>query len=143
MDEALMQQLTASAQQLAAAAEALQSALTRFDAQHQELNAKVDRIVAAIDETIAEHHQRDDAALAQTAELQSRIAELERANAELKAQAARASRKTLPPLVSALLAKNNADDALDTTALDKALNSLSVEQRIAVKAEMARAGMLE
>ncbi len=143
MDEQLITQLTASAQQLAAAAEALENALTRFDAQHQELNAKVDRIVAAIDETIAEHHQRDDAALAQTAELQSRIAELERANAELKAQAARASRKTLPPLVSALLAKNNADDALDTTALDKALNSLSVEQRIAVKAEMARAGLLE
>ncbi len=135
MDETLIAQLTASAQQLAAAAEALENALSRFDAQHQELNAKVDRIVAAIEET------RPDAP--DTTQLQSRIAELERANAELKAQAARLARKTLPPLVTALLAKNACDDGLDAAALDKALSTLSVEQRIAVKAEMARAGLLE
>jgi hypothetical protein len=32
---------------------------------------------------------------------------------------------------------------MEAGALDKALHSLSVEQRIAVKAEMARAGMIE
>jgi Skp family chaperone for outer membrane proteins len=143
MDE-LNEQLTAATTRLAAAAEALENAISRFDAQHQELNAKVDRIVAAIDDSIAV--RIDDAPgepATEAGELKSRVAELERANQELKAQAARAARKTLPPLVSALLSKETAGDSLDSAALDKALNSLSLEQRIAVKAEMARAGLLE
>ena len=54
------------------------------------------------------------------------------------------ARKTLPPIVSALLGKNNdAADAVDSVALDKTLQALSVEQRIAVKAEMARAGIIK
>ncbi len=137
MDDNLNEQLTVAATRLAAAAEALENALSRFDAQHQELNAKVEHIVAAIDESIARVEP------GHTTELQTRVAELERANAELRAQAARAARKTLPPLVSALLAKNACDDTIDAAALDKALATLSVEQRIAVKAEMARAGLLE
>jgi Skp family chaperone for outer membrane proteins len=141
MDE-LNEQLTAATTRLAAAAEALENAISRFDAQHQELNAKVDRIVAAIDDSIAVRPEPGDPA-AEAGELKSRVAELERANQELKAQAARASRKTLPPLVSALLSKDAAGDSLDSAALDKALYSLSLEQRIAVKAEMARAGLLE
>ena len=141
MDE-LNEQLTAATTRLAAAAEALENAISRFDAQHQELNAKVDRIVAAIDDSIAVRLEPGEPAI-EAAELKSRVAELERANQELKAQAARAARKTLPPLVSALLSKDPAGDSLDSAALDKALNSLSLEQRIAVKAEMARAGLLE
>ena len=141
MDE-LNEQLTAATTRLAAAAEALENAISRFDAQHQELNAKVDRIVAAIDDSIAVRPEPGEPAT-EASELKSRVAELERANQELKAQAARAGRKTLPPLVSALLAKETAGDPLDSAALDKALNSLSLEQRIAVKAEMARAGLLE
>jgi hypothetical protein len=42
-----------------------------------------------------------------------------------------------------LLAKSGAEgERLEPAALDKTLQSLSVEQRIAVKAEMARAGMI-
>jgi hypothetical protein len=142
MEEQLTE-LSSTAARLASAAEALEAILTRLDAQQEALNVKVDRIVAAIDE----------GALAAPAdalslrELQERTAQLERDNAELKAQAARAARKTLPPLVSALLTKScGLDDgaaALDAAALDKALGALSLEQRIAVKAEMARAGMIE
>jgi Skp family chaperone for outer membrane proteins len=143
MDE-ITETLTTAAGRLAAAAEALENAINRFDTQHQELNAKVDRIVAAIDDTLAAHLEPGDAADSpEAAELKNRVAELERANAELKAQASRMSRKTLPPLVSSLLSKNSDEDPLDSAALDKALGSLSVEQRIAVKAEMARAGLLE
>jgi hypothetical protein len=145
MDDQLNEQLTTAATRLAAAVEALEGAITRFDEQRLELNAKVDRIVAAIDDTITVkiNDDGDPAGEGEASELKARVAELERTNEELKAQAARASRKTLPPLVSALLTKNNADDNLDSAALDKALLPLSVEQRIAVKAEMARAGMLE
>ena len=72
------------------------------------------------------------------------VAELEKANHDLKAQSARMARKTLSPLVSALLTKSGTDmdDKMDAAALDKTLHSLTVEQRIAVKAEMARAGMI-
>ena len=76
--------------------------------------------------------------------LQSRVAELEKANQELKAQSARMARKTLSPVVTALLGKNSdAGDSVDSAALDKTLQALSVEQRIAVKAEMARAGIIK
>jgi hypothetical protein len=62
----------------------------------------------------------------------------------LKAQAARLTRKTLSPFVSALLAKSGAEgERMESSAIDKTLQALSVEQRIAVKAEMARAGMIE
>src|SRR5581483_11747266 len=78
-------------------------------------------------------------------QLENRITELEKANTELKAQAVRLTRKTLSPMVSALLAKNAGEmnEPIEAGSLDKALQSLTVEQRIAVKAEMARAGVIE
>jgi predicted RNase H-like nuclease (RuvC/YqgF family) len=137
MNEELTQQIIATAERLASAAESLEKAVGRLDAQQQALNAQVDRIVAAVDENETESRRQ----------LGARLAELERTNAELKAEAARhaAARKTLPPLVTALLAKTGieAQDKLDMAALDKALAVLTVDQRIAVKAQMARAGIIE
>ena len=144
MDENVNEQLTNAAVRLATAAEALETALARIDAQNQELNAKVDRIVATMDDTVAvrlEPGEADDPA--ETAALKDRVTELERANTELKAQATRATRKTMSPLVTALLAKHDVSDGTEAAALDKALALLSVDQRIAVKAEMARAGFIE
>jgi predicted RNase H-like nuclease (RuvC/YqgF family) len=137
MDDEIMQKLTATADLLASAAETLDRVLERLDAQQEALNAKVDRIVAAVEDKA---RQPGD-----LSRFQQQIAELEKANADLKGQAARLARKTLPATVSALLSKNviDADERLDPAALDKALQVLSVEQRIAVKAEMARAGMLD
>jgi ABC-type transporter Mla subunit MlaD len=153
MDDHLTQ-LTASAERLASAADALSQALARLDEQQLALNTKIDRIVAAVSED--ERSTSDE-----IRQLRERLAELERANAELKAQAAvphicpplanvgrtaQPTRKTLPPLVSSLLAKTGMDDApaaLDPVLLDRTLASLSLEQRIAVKAEMARAGLIE
>jgi predicted RNase H-like nuclease (RuvC/YqgF family) len=140
MNEEMTQQLVATAERLANAAETLDRVLGRLDAQQEALNAKVDRIVAAVEEHPArvasdDHSQR----------LENRVAELEKTNSELRAQASRMARKTFSPLVSALLSKNHAEigDKLDPAVLDKTLQSLSVEQRIAVKAEMARAGMID
>lgn len=134
--------LMGTAERLASAAEALDRVLAKLDAQQEALNAKVDRIVAAVEERSGEGEPDVDASAA--AGLQQRVTELEKANEELKAQAARMTRKTLSPLVSSLLSKNaGEEDRLDAAALDKTLQALSVEQRIAVKAEMARAGMIE
>ncbi len=134
-----LDQLAAAADRLANAAETLDRVLGKLDAQQETLSTKVDRIVAAVEERGLE------ANAGSSRELERRVAELEKANSDLKAQAARLTRKTLSPFVSSLLAKNNAEpgEKLEPAALDKTLQSLSVEQRIAVKAEMARAGMIE
>jgi hypothetical protein len=146
MNQQNLQQLIATTERLAAAAEALSAAAGRLE-QHQDelgerqqsLSAQVERIVAAVEEGEAVSRRV----------LEQRIADLERTNAELQAQAGRlaatAGRKTLPPLVSSLLAKHGieADAAIDSATLDKTLASLSLEQRIAVKSQMARAGIIE
>jgi predicted RNase H-like nuclease (RuvC/YqgF family) len=141
MNEEMVQQLMTTAERLANAAESLDRVLGRLDAQQEALNAKVDRIVAAVDEQAVHPREYGDA----TRQLQERIAELEKSNSDLKAQTARAMRKTLPPMVSAILAKSadTGEGKIDKSVLDKTLQSLSVEQRIAVKAELARAGMIE
>ena len=138
--------LAVTAERLAAAAEALDAAMARviehIEAQG-ELGAKVDRIVAALDS------QSDDESGPARRQLEARVAELERVNGELKAQAVeltqRAARKTLPPLMTSLLAKSGVEpqERIDAATLDKTLAALSLEQRIAVKAEMARAGLIE
>ena len=143
MNQDVMQQLATTAERLAGAAETLDRVLTRIDAQQEAMNAKVDRIVAAVEDWQPEGAIHASAERPQGWE--ARIVELEKANTELKAQAARLARKTLSPMVSALLSKSSleAGERFDAAALDKTMQSLSVEQRIAVKAEMARAGMIE
>jgi hypothetical protein len=118
---------------LAQATQSLADALVNINGQFESLHAKIDRIVAAI----------EGGNLQASAE-NSKVAALEKANHDLQAQAARARRKTLSPLVTTLLAKEGVEgDALiETPVVEKALAGLSIEQRIAVKAELARAGIL-
>ena len=142
MNDEMMQQLMATAERLATAAESLDRVLGRLDAQQEALNAKVDRIVAAVEERSSDDRRTDEA----TRQLQERVAELEKSNTDLKAQAARMTRKTLPPMVSALLGKERRMTAARRwrqRRWTRRCRRLSVEQRIAVKAEMARAGMIE
>ncbi len=145
MNEEMTQQVVATAARLASAAETLDRVLDKLDAQQEALNAKVDRIVAAVEERPAREVDDRGSEGDRPDQLEKRVAELEKANTDPKAQAARMARKTLSPLVSALLGKggNELGDRLDPAALDKTMQSLSVEQRIAVKAEMARAGMID
>jgi len=143
MNEEMTQQLSATAQRLAIAAESLDRVLQRLDSQQEVLNAKIDRIVAAVEERPADGNI--EAAADRTQKLEERITDLEKANQELKAQAVRMSRKTLSPLTASLLSKSGAEsgEKLDPALVDKTLQTLSVDQRIAVKAEMARAGMID
>jgi predicted RNase H-like nuclease (RuvC/YqgF family) len=141
MNEEMVQQLMATAERLATAAESLDRVLGRLDTQQEALNAKVDRIVASVDARDGEQESDEPAR-----QLQERVAELEKSNTDLKAQASRMVRKTLPPMVIAILAKAGTEtngEKIEKGVLDKTLQSLSVEQRIAVKAELARAGMIE
>jgi predicted RNase H-like nuclease (RuvC/YqgF family) len=143
MNEEMVQQMTMAAERLAAAAETLDRVLGKLDAQQEMLNAKVERIVAAVEESITQTTERRQTE-GTGAGLQQRVLQLEKSNADLKAQASRMARKTLSPVVSALIGKNEIEgERLDPGMLNKTLASLSVEQRIAVKAELARAGMID
>jgi hypothetical protein len=111
--------------------------------------------------TMALSFERTVAAHAVPASLETRVDELTRAgeelrrqNAALRAQAeafsAQVTRKTIPAQLLTLLAKSGVSaDALtaggrmDAGALDRALEGLPVEQRIAVKSQLARAGAIE
>lgn len=162
MSEGMAEQMMAAAERLAVAAETLDKVLERLDGQQAALNAKVDRIVAAVEEHVTEVQCQGSAnaispvgenasekepatEIAAESALQARVAELEKANADLKAQAARMARKTLSPTATALLAKNGVEGAerFDAGAIEKSLQPLTIEQRIAVKAEMARAGIID
>ena len=119
---------------LAQATQSLANALVNINAQFESLHAKIDHIVAAVD--------KDDARLRSLARGQDGGAG--EGEPRFKAQAARARRKTISPLVTTLLAKEGVEgDALiEAPVMEKALAGLSIEQRIAVKAELARAGIL-
>jgi len=111
-----MKQLIATAERMAAAAEAMQSAVTRIEAQNAELAARVERIVAEVEDSPRKHGDTEETG----------------------------RRKTIDPVVSVLLAKSgvDVDQKLEAAALDASLATLPVEQRIAVKAQLARAGLI-
>jgi hypothetical protein len=100
------------------------------------MTGEVPRIVATVDAT-ADTRQR---------ELERKLEEAEQQITELKAQAAAASsgRKTIPMSTMQLLAKQGIGsvDGLEAESLDAALTGLSLEQRVAVKAQLARSGAL-
>jgi hypothetical protein len=131
--------LGSTVERLAAAAGLLEQAVERL-AQRQndfalDAEASIGRIVATVE------RQRE-------AELEEKLAAAEAQIAELKAAASVPSevthgRKTLPVSMANLLAKQGVTvETMEAGAVDAALVSLSVEQRIAVKAQLMRSGLL-
>jgi cell division protein ZapA (FtsZ GTPase activity inhibitor) len=121
---------------LQAAAERLEKTVAWLEERQAAMTGDVARIVATVDAT-ADARQR---------ELEWKLEEAEQQIAELRAQAAPASsgRKTLPVATMQLLAKQGIGsvDGLEAGSLDTALAGLSLEQRIAVKAQLIRSGAL-
>ncbi|HVW77837.1 MAG TPA: hypothetical protein VHB45_09495 [Alloacidobacterium sp.] len=79
------------------------------------------------------------------AQLRLKLDAAEQKIAELRAQSNHAAaRQTLPASTTQLLAKQGIStvDSIQAGALDAALTGLSVEQRIAVKSQLLRAGLL-
>lgn len=124
-------------------------------------NAMMDRLEAAtslLERTLALLEDRQSAGevekisatIEQTrreAELQEKLAAAEREIAELKASAAQSVlsplRKTVPASTSEMLAKHGISEGpVDVRTLDAALAGLSLEQRIAVKSQLLRAGAI-
>jgi hypothetical protein len=133
--------LAAAAAQLERTATAIEA---RFDGGNGMIGGDVPKVVAAIEGELP-----GGEASARLAELETRMKAAERQIAELRANAggtlaAAAGRKTLPLTTTHLLAKHGIDtlDQVNGGALDAALNGLSLEQRIAVKSQLMRAGLL-
>jgi len=136
MEETMIVDLNAALERLAAAAEALERAVARQNEVAVEAQESVARIVAESESTQArELAMRLEQAEAKLAATETRLASL----------TAAAGRKTLSTGTATLLAKQGLDvgtAGLEAGALDGALAHLSVEQRIAVKAELMRAGLV-
>jgi len=129
MEETMMADLNATLERLAAAADALERAVTRQNEVAVEAQESVARIVG-------------EAESSHVIELTRRLSEAE---AKIASLTASAGRKTLNPGTATMLAKQGVDVGavtLEAGAVDGALAHLSVEQRIAVKAELMRAGLL-
>jgi hypothetical protein len=126
-------------ERLEAAATLLERTLGWLEDRQRELSGDVERISATV-----ETSRREE-------ELLSRVQEMERELAELRAAAAgdgfpkalQPLRRTLPSSTAEMLAKHGiGDSAVDVRTLDAALAGLSLEQRIAVKSQLRRAGAM-
>ncbi len=123
------------AERLEAAASFLERTLRWIEERQSLLAGEVEKISATVEQS------RREAELAERLE----VAEMELA--ELKASGTRAVaqplRKTVPAATSEMLAKHGIGDGpVEVRALDAALAGLSLEQRIAVKSQLLRAGSI-
>ena len=126
------------AERLEAATAHLERTLNLLEARvaaETSLAGEVERISATVEQSRRE------------AELAEKLAEAERELAEVKAANAptilNPLRRTVPAVTSEMLAKHGIGDGpVDVRTLDAALAGLSLEQRIAVKTQLLRAGSI-
>ncbi|HEY1766716.1 MAG TPA: hypothetical protein VGG26_03645 [Terracidiphilus sp.] len=126
------------AERLEAATALLETTLSRLEervAAATALSGEVERITATVEQSRRE------------TELAGKLAAAERELAEVKSAAAQNMlhplRKTMPAATAEMLAKHGIGDGpVDVRTLDAALTGLSLEQRIAVKSQLLRAGAI-
>jgi exonuclease VII small subunit len=121
-----------------AAAALFERAAALIEQQESERTGEVRKIVAAV-ETSRE------------AELQKKLEAAEQQIVDLRAQVdakaeetVKTTRRTVPAVTAQFLAKQGIStlESVEAGALDAALTGLSLEQRIAVKAQLLRAGVV-
>jgi hypothetical protein len=126
-------------ERLETAASLLERTLGWLEERQRLLSGQVDKISATV-----ETSRREE-------DLAARLSEAERELGELRAAAGREYvpralqplRKTLPSATVEMLAKHGiGEGAVDIRTLDAALSGLSLEQRIAVKSQLRRAGAI-
>jgi hypothetical protein len=127
------------AERLEAATSLLERTLTWLEERQASLSGEVEKISATVEPTRRE------------IELTEKLAAAERELSELRAAATIRSsaspqnplRKTVPVATSEMLAKHGIGEGpVDVRTLDAALSGLSLEQRIAVKTQLLRAGAI-
>jgi ATP-dependent Lon protease len=123
------------AERLEAATTQLERTLNWLEERQGALSGEVEKISATVEQSRRE------------TELAEKLAAVERELAEIKAaaapNAANPLRRTMPAATAEMLAKHGIGDGpVDVHALDAALSGLSLEQRIAVKTQLLRAGAI-
>ncbi len=119
------------AERLEAATTLLEKALNWLEERQGALSGEVEKISATVEQSRRE------------TELAEKLAAVERELAEVKAAANPVNplRRTMPAATAEMLAKHGIGEGpVDVHALDAALSGLSLEQRIAVKTQLLRAG---
>jgi chromosome segregation ATPase len=138
-----VQELQATVERLSLMASSLEETMAGLERRISGLpvgmnSGEVDRMLATV----------ESATVAQVEALETRLVETERQLAMLQAAAAepvaQQGRRTLAASAASLLAKHGVGEAgpVEASAIDAALVSLPVEQRIAVKSQLMRAGIL-
>jgi hypothetical protein len=101
-------------------------------------NELVDRISATV-----ELSRREEELVARLEAVERELVELKAAAAAPMPKALEGLRRTLPSSTTEMLAKQGiGEGAVDIKTLDAALVGLSLEQRIAVKSQLRRAGAM-
>ena len=121
------------AERLEAATTLLERTLNWLEERQGALSGEVEKISATVEQSRRE------------TELAEKLAAAERELAEVKAAANPVNplRRTMPAATAEMLAKRGIGDGpVDVHALDAALSGLSLEQRIAVKTQLLRAGAI-
>jgi len=125
-------------ERLEAATTLLERTLNWLEERRGVLSGEVERISATIESGAADRR---------IAELAEKLAAAERELAEVKAAAPQnvlnPLRRTMPAATAEMLAKHGIGEGpVDVRTLDAALSGLSLEQRIAVKTQLLRAGAI-
>lgn len=123
------------AERLEAATTLLEKALGWLEERQGALSGEVEKISATVEQSRRE------------SELAEKLVSAERELADLKASTAANAlnplRRTVPSATAEMLAKHGIGDGpVDVRTLDAALVGLSLEQRIAVKSQLLRAGSI-
>jgi len=130
---ALTQSMERMEARLEAAAALFERTAAMLEERENERSGEVRKIVAAVE-------------TGRETDLQRKLEAAEQQIAELRAQMethGKSPRKTVPAATAQFLAKQGiALESVEAGTLDAALNGLSLEQRIAVKAQLLRAGAL-
>ncbi len=126
---------------LEAATTLLERTVNSIEERHRALSGEVDRISATI-----ESSQREEELAIRLEAAEKELATLRAASAGTRETLPRALeplRRTLPTATAEMLAKHGiGETAVDVRTLDAALSGLSLEQRIAVKSQLRRAGAI-
>ena len=129
-------------ERLEAAATLLERTLGWLEDRQRVLSCEVAKISATVDTT-----RREEELLARLEAVQRELSELKAASIAASGdgfpKALQPLRRTLPSATAEMLAKHGVgESAVDVRTLDAALVGLSLEQRIAVKSQLRRAGAM-
>jgi len=135
---AMLVSMNESIERLSAATALLERTMGWLEQRESSMTGDVQKIVAAV--------ESNEDATRREQELLKKLEIAEQEISELRAQSSRQAsvRKTVPASTTQLLAKQGITtlESIEAGALDAALSGLSLEQRIAVKSQLMRAGSL-